>query len=345
MLIVRPVKGSDIDDLLSLAIKAGPGMTSFPADRKLLQRNIETSINSFSHDGYDPQDFFWLALNDTKRNKVVGCAAIFATTGNRQAFYSYRLISLSHHSHALEKQVRVDMLQLTNDYTDCSEVGTLFVDPEYRGNGHWLARCRYLLMGKYPERFNTHVIAELRGRVDKTGYCPFWQGLGRHFFQMDFTEADRLCAAGSNQFITELMPRQPIYTCLLPQETRDAIGKPNDAGIRAKELLHQEGFHFEQVIDIFDGGPLLRCKVSELNSVKNMHDTTLSQIDNNTQSIISNGGFCDFRATLNRQAGQQSNDAAEQQSQQCASLNLLPEDTVVVIPETCRKTGGTDENI
>lgn len=345
MLIVRPVEHSDIDDLLLLAVKAGPGMTSFPADRHLLERNIETSINSFSHEGYDPHDFFWLGLEDTDKNKVVGCAAIFATTGSRQAFYSYRLISLSHHSHALEKQLRVDMLQLTNDYTDCSEVGTLFVDPEYRGNGHWLARCRYLLMGAYPERFNSHVIAELRGRVDKNGYCPFWQGLGRHFFQMDFTEADRLCAEGSNQFITELMPRQPIYTCLLPEETRNAIGKPNDAGIRAKELLHQEGFQFEQVIDIFDGGPLLRCKVSELNSVRNIRRTTLSQLDQCAPSIISNGSFSDFRASLSSQFVNQQTDDSEPHKALCSHLNLLPENEVVAIPRTCQPTGGRDEYI
>lgn len=306
MLVVRPVKHSDLDDLLLLSIKAGPGMTSFPSDAAVLQKNIELSKNSFQRKESAAEDFFWLALEDLDKQKVVGCAAIFATTGHRQAFYAYRLISLSHHSHALNRQVQVDMLQLTNDYTGCSEVGTLFIDPDYRGNGHWLARSRYLLMGLYPQRFASHVIAELRGRVDKRGYCPFWEGLAKHFFQMEFSEADRLCGIGSNQFITELMPRQPIYTCLLPQSARDAIGQPNDAGLRARELLLAEGFTYEQVIDIFDGGPLLRCEVNKLASVK-----TLQQLPSDNPPaqnlILSNGRFEDFRA-IRHQANNPSSD-------------------------------------
>jgi len=155
-------------------------------------------------------------------------------------------------------------------YTDYSEVGSLFLDPAYRGNGHWLAASRYLLMGQFPERFSTHVIAELRGTIDDSGQSPFWNAIGKNFFEMDYAEADAICGVGSNQFITELMPKHPIYTCLLNQEARDAIGAPNKQSCRALDFLQEEGYDYENVVDIFDGGPILRAKIDQIKSVRNI---------------------------------------------------------------------------
>lgn len=270
MLIIRPVQADDLQDLLELAVKAGKGMTSLPEDPDTLSAKIQKSIDSFNRREAHDDDFFWLVMEDLDRKKVVGTSGVYARTGTRQAFYAYRLISQNHHSHTLDKQVRSEILQLSNDYTDCSEVGTLFLDPDYRGNGHWLAKCRYLLMAQFPERFAPYVIAELRGWSDENGRSPFWEAIGRHFFEMDFDEADTLCGVGSNQFITELMPKHPIYTRLLPQEAQDVIGKPMDAGRRAMELLEEEGFMYDKVVDIFDAGPILRAKVDQLKTIKKM---------------------------------------------------------------------------
>lgn len=270
MLIIRPVQTEDLQDLLELAVKAGKGMTSLPEDPDTLAEKIQKSVDTFNRSEPDDDDFFWLVMEDLDRKKVVGTAGVYARTGTRQAFYAYRLISQNHYSHTLNRQVRSEMLQLSNDYTDCSEVGTLFLDPEYRGNGHWLAKSRYLLMGQFPERFAPYVIAELRGWSDENGRSPFWDALGRHFFEMDFDEADTLCGVSNNQFITELMPKHPIYTTLLPQEAQDVIGQPMDAGRRAMELLEEEGFTYDKVVDIFDAGPILRGRIDQLKTIKKM---------------------------------------------------------------------------
>lgn len=182
VLVIRPVQMDDLDDIARLAALAGEGMTSLPQDRAALAANIESAVQSFQRSDPDPADYFLLVMEDLSTGQVVGTAAVYARTGARQAFYAYRLMSVTHYSHSLSLETRSTLLHLTNDYTDHSEMGTLFLDPAYRGNGHWLSRSRYLLLGLFPERFAEHVIAELRGWLDEAGDSPFWQAIGAQFF-------------------------------------------------------------------------------------------------------------------------------------------------------------------
>jgi arginine N-succinyltransferase len=297
VLVIRPVREPDIDGLLRLADLAGEGMTSLPQDREALQRNIQTALTSFSSAESNSSDYFLMVLEDTSRERVIGTAAVYARTGTRQAFYAYREMSVTHYSHSLNREIRSSMLHLTNDYTDYSEMGTLFLDPEYRGNGRWLSRSRYMLLGLFPDRFAEHVIAELRGWLDASGNSPFWQAIGSKFFNMSYSEADRLCGVGSNQFITELMPKHPIYTNLLPDEAVEVMGKPHQDTRRAMELLLEEGFEYENMIDIFDGGPLVRARVSRLHSVEALTTLPLQIVHevSSTPKLIANTNLKDFR--------------------------------------------------
>ena len=114
-------------------------------------------------------------------------------------------------------------------------------------------------MSTKPEWFGEKIIAELRGVVSHDGDTPFWECLGKHFFQMTFTEADYLSATTDNQFILDLMPKYPIYVDLLPNEAREVIGRCHADGVPAFKLLEWEGFEFERVVDIFDGGPIMQA--------------------------------------------------------------------------------------
>src|SRR3546814_17699356 len=86
-------------------------------------------------------------------------------------------------------------------------------------------------------RFGEEVMAELRGRLDEKGSSPFWEGLGEKFFGMSFQEADSFNALHGNQFIADLMPKHPIYTALLSDDARAAIGQVHDSGKPALALL------------------------------------------------------------------------------------------------------------
>ena len=84
-----------------------------------------------------------------------------------------------------------------------------------------------------------------RNARPKQGRSPFWDALGRHFFGIDFAEADRLSVI-NKKFIAELMPKHPIYIPLLPEEAQDVIGKPHRESVRTVKNLEEEGFTFSE---------------------------------------------------------------------------------------------------
>ena len=79
------------------------------------------------------------------------------------------------------------------------------------------------------------MVSEIRGVLDKRGQSPFWDALGRHFFGIDFAEADRLSIV-NKKFIADLMPDHPIYIPLLPPEAQAVIGKPHAESAKAVTL-------------------------------------------------------------------------------------------------------------
>ena len=85
---------------------------------------------------------------------------------------------------------------------------------------------------------------------------------------MDFNHVDGLTAIGKKSFIAELMPRQPLYVDYLPQSAIDVIGKVHTSTQPARRLLEQEGMYYEGYVDIFDAGPVLQGRVSELRAVR-----------------------------------------------------------------------------
>ena len=42
-------------------------------------------------------------------------------------------------------------------------------------------------MAEFRERFPAQVMADLRGYFDEQGRSPFWEAIGKHFFDMDFS--------------------------------------------------------------------------------------------------------------------------------------------------------------
>jgi arginine N-succinyltransferase len=259
--LVRPICESDFAGLIGLRDLAGPGFTSLAVDDAVLRKRIERSCAVFSEPIAEPgaNQRYLLALEHRDSGALAGIAGVKACVGEDPPFFNFRVLRIAQASHAAGRRFDMEVLILVNEFTGCSEVGSLFVRPEHRaaGVGRLLAQARYMLMAAGPQRFAPTVVSELRGVVDTEGRSPFWEHLGRHFFRMDFSDADRLSASTDNQFILDLMPKYPIYVDLLPQAAREVIGKCHPAGEGAFKLLQWEGFRFESVVDIFDGGPLV----------------------------------------------------------------------------------------
>ncbi len=257
---IRAIRACDAPAIIALRDLAGAGFTSLAVDDAALTERVEASAAFYGADVTAPgRERYMLALEHIASRRVVGLAAVKASIGLSPPFFNFRILRIAQASHAADRRFDMDVLILVNEFTGCSEVGSLFVHPDFRagGVGRALAQARYLLIGADPQRFSDTVVSELRGVVDEDGHSPFWEAIGRHFFKMSFEEADRLSARTDNQFILDLMPAYPIYVDLLAPAARDVIGRCHAQGEGAHRLLQWEGFRFSNVVDIFDGGPLM----------------------------------------------------------------------------------------
>ncbi|MGQ0586911.1 MAG: arginine N-succinyltransferase [Gammaproteobacteria bacterium] len=271
MNVIRPIRLSDLDALLRLAKTAGVGFTSLPPVAEFLQAKIELSEHSFAANvtaaGHERYMF---VLEDGDSGRVGGCCAIEAACGLDEPFYNYRIGTTVHASRELKIYNLTPTLYLSNDYTGASVLCSLYLDPAFRagGTGHLLSRSRFMLMAQFPQRFAAKVIAEMRGVSDEAGRSPFWEGLGRHFFTIDYGDAEHIVGMGNKAFIAELMPKHPIYTVLLSPEARAVIGKVHAQTAPALHLLERENFRMTGYIDIFDGGPTIESPAPEVRTIK-----------------------------------------------------------------------------
>ncbi|MEO1568874.1 MAG: arginine N-succinyltransferase [Pseudomonadota bacterium] len=305
-LVMRPAMTGDLPALEELAQLSGPGFTSLPVNEALLSGRLIKSEAAFAGKLDQPvSGKYLLMMEDADTGAIVGCSAVKAGIGIQQPFFNYRIITLSQASDTARRRFDMDALVLTNEFVGYTEVGTLFVKPAYRGggSGRLAAQCRYLLMAAAPDRFNTHVLSELRGVITPDGTAPFWECLGRHFFQMDFEAADILSATAGNQFILDLMPKYPIYVDLLPPEGREVIGRVHADGVGALKLLEWEGFEFAQVVDVFDGGPLVSVRRDRIRTIQESRVVRLEAGtvgEHGLDGLVSNDLLPDFRTTLGR---------------------------------------------
>ncbi len=248
-------------------------------------------------------------LVDSADARVVGIAAIEAAVGLTEPWYNYHVGTIVHASRALDVYTVAPTLFLANDHTGHTELCSLFLDSAFRHgkNGPLLAKSRLLFIAEFAERFAPKVIAELRGKLDAGGKSPFWEGLGRHFFAMEYTTADYLTGIGQKAFVAELMPRHPVYANLLPESARAVIGAVHDDTQPARALLEQEGFRYEGYVDIFDAGPTLECFRDNIHAVRQSAvlpitlgegDPVPDSLTDDVLWLIANRRFEDFRAAL-----------------------------------------------
>ncbi len=299
---IRAARESDVKYLYEMAKLTGGGFTNLPPDRGALATRLERSALAFSHEADTPRDeAFILVLENTATGEVRGTSQIFTKVGQRWPFYSYRMATLTKHSEALGRTFRAEILNLVNDLEGSSEVGGLFLHPGERagGLGLLLARSRYLFIARHRGRFADRVLAELRGIIDEAGGSPFWDGVAGRFFGMTFQEADQFNAIHGNQFIADLMPRHPVYIAMLPDSARAVIGLPHPNGRAAMRMLENEGFAFENYVDIFDGGPSMTARTDQIATIRGRREGTIVAItDGGTPSLLSTGRLAGFRACL-----------------------------------------------
>ena len=309
MFFVRPIARDDLPAVFALSESSGGGLTTLPANRDRLAARIARSLASFAGSADRAEACYMFVLVDGSDDRVVGISGIEAAVGLKEPWYNYHVGTLVHASRTLGVYTVAPTLFLANDHTGHSELCSLFLDQRFRvgKNGALLAKSRLLFIADFAHLFAAKVIAELRGKLDADGLSPFWEGLGRHFFAMEYSTADYLTGIGQKSFIAELMPKHPVYVNLLPTAARDAIGVVHADTAPARVMLEQEGFRYEGYVDIFDAGPTLECFRDTIDAVRRSQafpvtlekeDPVPDTLTNDVLWLVTNRKFAEYRALV-----------------------------------------------
>jgi arginine N-succinyltransferase len=263
MFIVRPVALTDVAALETLASVATPGVHTLPKSRQAIERAVERSIASFAALVDLPSDESYMFVVESSADKtLLGTAAIAATAGSNGTFFAFRNDVIQQVSRDLNISHSVHALTLCSDLTGYSQLSSFYMR-DWRASGQeamLLSRARLMFAAVAPHRFSDRFFASLAGVTDANGGSPFWEALGKKFFQMDFLQAERLIEGGRNRsLIVELMPHYPVYVPLLPGDAQAAMGQVHTEGELPFRILSTEGFETDDFIDIFDGGPILQA--------------------------------------------------------------------------------------
>ncbi|MBC3779744.1 arginine N-succinyltransferase [Pseudomonas sp. SWRI99] len=304
MLVLRPVEQSDLPQLQQLARDSLVGVTSLPDDRERLRDKIAASCASFDSEAaaQGPENYFFV-LQDLDSQQLLGCSEILATAGFNEPFYSLRNRHFTSASRELNIEHGVPALSLCHDLSGHTLLRGFHIDAKLvrTAFSELLSRARLLFIAAHAPRFAETVITEIVGYSDADGHSPFWDALGKHFFDLPYLEAERLCGLQSRTFLAELMPQYPIYVPMLPQAAQDCIGKIHPDGQEAFDILAREGFETNSYIDLFDAGPTLYARTANIRSIARSQTVAVQQqprIDARGRYLLSNDALHGFRAVV-----------------------------------------------
>lgn len=336
MLVLRPVDPDDLPQLQRLAQESLIGVTSLPDDTERLQRRILDSCRSLKKDVQSPgPENYFFVLEDQDNKRLVGCSEILATAGFNEPFYSLRNRKFTSASRELNIEHGVSALSLCQDLNGHTLLRGFHIEAQLERSAFsgLLSRARLLFIAAHPRRFAEAVITEIVGYSDDEGRSPFWDAVGKHFFDLPYAEAERLCGLESRTFLAELMPHYPIYVPMLPPAAQACIGRIHPAGQEACDILEREGFETNSYIDLFDGGPTLYARIAAIRTIAQSKTATVtvgSCIDARGRYLVSNDSLHNYRAIvadLDYTAGQ----PIVLDSDMCAALDVSENSLIRVI--------------
>jgi arginine N-succinyltransferase len=261
------------------------------AERASCQRKCENS-------GQEPPQIYLFCLE--WENQVIGTAGIISRIGVDEPFYAFHLLHELLHFPSLGIERKIGVLHLTHARKKPTEIGTLFLSPKLRQKalGKLLSLSRFLFIASFRQRFAPTIIAELRG-VNHNGISPFWNAVGRPFYQIDFPSAD-LLRSQHDKGIEALFPKHPLYIDLLAKEAQRVIGITHPDTQGALKILSHQGFKKSSYLDIFDAGPHLFAPTHAIHAVatsKLAQVCAITSPQHRPQEVLISNTRLDFRAT------------------------------------------------
>ncbi|MCE0495858.1 arginine N-succinyltransferase [Vibrio salinus] len=331
MIILRPAKLSDINQIERLADESGTLVCTLPAIRELLVKKIEKSIHSFEQDILSPgEEFYLFVLEEIDSGQILGTGAVNALAGFHDPFYSFRNDTMIHSSRELNVHSRIHALKLNHDLSDHSQLCTFYVVPSMHNTEYpkLVTLGRLLFMAAHEERFTNEWMAVLPGIADENGRAPFWEHVGRKFFGIDYNQVEYYHGTLEKTFIAELMPHYPLYVPLIDEEAQQVMGQVHSDAELQCHLLSEQGFEPDKYLEIFDGGPILTAPKS---AVRLARETCFGVIQSGVNGIES---------SLNRYIiGYESKDGF-----QVIMVSAMPSDNGLIVGEKVIQQLGIEEN-
>ena len=108
------------------------------------------------------------------------------------------------------------------------------------------------------------VICELPGVRDAAGLSPFWQSLGRHFYDGDPQLAAERHGPAWKTYVAALLPREPLLASFLSSDAQRALGAPDASVELQARLLHAAGFRAGRHVTVDDAGPVYEGEIDLL---------------------------------------------------------------------------------
>ncbi|WP_339847399.1 arginine N-succinyltransferase [uncultured Halopseudomonas sp.] len=304
MLVQRLSRISDLPEIRRLAASSPAGVTALPDDERRLAEILEASEASMTEEiSFSGEERYFFVIEDTVSGSLAGCSSVVASAGFSEPFYAFRNEMFVHASRQLGLHNRMHVLSLCHDLTGHSLLSGFHLEPDYQhADAVTLnARGRLLFMASHPQRFADSTSVEIVGISDEEGNAPFWDAVGRHFFAVTYSEAERIGSSRGRSCLAELMPGYPIYVPMLSDEAQEVIGQVHPSAERVFDLLMQEGFETDNYVDIFDGGPVVHARTRELHTVRNslVMPVEVGEMPAGDESwLVANGRISDFRACV-----------------------------------------------
>lgn len=304
MIVVRPIKQKDLDIFAEFSFESLLGITNLPRDRdKLLEKTIRSENNLLMDIQQPGSEEYYFVLEDLATGRIGGVCGILSNANMSREYY-YRIETVPMVSKHISAPNEMKILKPAMNQIHASEVCSLYLQPTFRhsGQGRLLSLSRFLFIVAHRHRFRNKIVAELRGYVDHRQISPFWDGVGRHFCNLSFVELMAQLDQ-DRTFVSEIIPKFPIYIALLPKEVQEVIGKTHDSSKPALTMLTQEGFTVTEEVDIFDAGPSLAATTSSIRTIKKSSLVKIALTNDNleeeTEYILSNEKL-DFRACFGK---------------------------------------------
>ncbi|MEK9657297.1 MAG: arginine N-succinyltransferase [bacterium] len=275
----RPVKERDLEPLYLLSQATQPGLTSIPKTKALWKKRIEESL-TINHTSSSNKKGNWytFVLEHKEKKEIIGTASILDSVACDNPLYVYQIQQNMMISKKLHIQQQLRKLHPKKIQKGPTELGALWLNPKYRGLGlgRFMTVARLIFICQHKKKFQSTILAEMRGYLDHKGQSPFWEHIGQKLYGIPYVIADQL-AAKDRTFIEELLPKMPIIIELLPQLVQQCIGRCHPLTKAAYQILCSEGFELTRSVDVCDGGPKLIAKTNNIRVLKELKKYGIKQ--------------------------------------------------------------------